>query len=244
MPSSPANDIAWADGVLKAVLFDAVGTLFHVRGSVGAAYAAVAARHGVTVTAGDIERRFRTAFANMPPLCFPGVAAAELPQRERAWWRQVVTAAFAEQRFADFDRFFDDLFEHFARGEAWELFADTLPTFTALRGRGIRLGVVSNFDGRLVRVCEALNIDRYLDAIVMSARSGYAKPDPRIFAVALGRLGVGPAEAVHVGDSMTEDVEGARAAGLRAVLIDRQSDEGPRADCLRDLHDVLQYAVT
>lgn len=229
--------------MLKAVLFDAVGTLFRVRGSVGAAYAAVAARHGVTVSADDVASRFRAAFAGMPPLCFPGAAEAGLLQRERAWWRQVVAATFSGRQFGDFDRFFDDLFEYFARGDAWEVYPDTLPAFTELGAREILLGVVSNFDGRLVRVCAALGVDRYLDAVVMSARSGYAKPDPRIFAVALERLGVGPREAMHVGDSMTEDVEGARAAGMRALLIDRHAEGGSRADCVRDLRDLLQYAV-
>jgi len=222
--------------MLKAILFDAVGTLFRVRGSVGAAYAAAAARHGVSVTADEIERRFRAAFGGMPPLCFPGVPAVELPQRERLWWRQVVTEAFAGSRFADFDGFFDDLFEYFARGEAWELFPDTRPALVALQTRGLRLGVVSNFDGRLVRVCEEIGIAHCFDAVVMSGRTGFAKPDPRIFAVALHRLGVTPPEALHVGDGMTEDVEGARAAGLRAVLIDRGLEGRDAAERVCDLH--------
>jgi putative hydrolase of the HAD superfamily len=206
---------------LKAVLFDAADTLFRVRGSVGAAYAAVAARHGVSVTAPDIEQRFRAAFRCMPPLAFPGAPEAELPQREYAWWQQVVTFVFTGTRFNDFDAFFADLFEYFARGDSWELFADTEPALAALRARGVRLAIVSNFDGRLAGVCESLGIAGYFDTIVMSGRVGAAKPDPRIFTVALQRLGVSAAETAHVGDSPREDVEGARSAGLQAILITR-----------------------
>jgi putative hydrolase of the HAD superfamily len=225
--------------MLKAIFFDAAGTLFRVHGSVGAAYANVAARHGVAVSAAEIAPRFRAAFRDMPPLCFPGVPAAELPQRERAWWKRVVTATFAGCQFGDFDAFFHDLFEHFACADAWELFPDVQPALTELKGRGLRLGVVSNFDGRLTAVCAGLGIARCFATIVMSGRVGHAKPDPRIFAIALRRLGVAATEAVHVGDSETDDVEGAQAAGLRAVLIQRGSGAGDLPNRVRDLRELV-----
>ena len=99
---------------LRAVLFDAGDTLFRVRGSVGEVYATVAARHGVTVAAAEIEQRFRAAFRRMPPLAFPRSSEAELPAREYAWWRDLVATVFTDTRFADFDVFFAELFDHFA----------------------------------------------------------------------------------------------------------------------------------
>lgn len=226
--------------MIQAILFDAVGTLFRVRGSVGEAYASVAARHGVTVAAAEIEGRFRAAFGSMPAMCFPEVPVAEIRAHEQAWWRRVVTTAFAGAQFADFDGFFLDLFEHFARGSSWELFPDARPALGTLQARGLRLAVVSNFDGRLTRVCEELGIADCFDAIVMSGRAGYAKPDPRIFAVALARLGVRAAEAVHVGDRERDDFEGARAAGLRAVLLRRDAAAGAYPDQVRDLHELVK----
>ena len=222
---------------LKAILFDAADTLFRLRGSVGAAYAAVAARYGVTVAAADVEQRFRAAFRRMPPLAFPGAPEAQLPQLEYAWWKQVVVSVFAGTRFNDFDAFFADLFEYFARGDSWELFADTEPALAALRARGLRLAIVSNFDGRLTRVCESLGIAAYFDTIVISGRVGAAKPDPRIFAVALERLGVSAAEAAHVGDSPREDVEGARRAGLRPILVARDTPASG-AKVVSDLREI------
>jgi putative hydrolase of the HAD superfamily len=224
---------------LRAVLFDAAGTLFRVRGSVGLAYAGVAARHGVALPAAHIEERFRRAFRSMPPMCFPGVAAAELPRHEQAWWKQVVRVAFAESRFPDFDAFFDQLFEHFARPESWEVFPDAVPALAALKARGFRLAVVSNFDGRLERICVGLGLSQFFDTIVMSARVGCAKPDPRIFSIALHRVGVRAADAVHVGDSETDDLAGAAAAGVRGVLVRRGTASGDAPDRVRDLRQLI-----
>ncbi len=226
--------------IVRAVLFDAVGTLFRVRGSVGAAYAEVARRHGVVVAAAVIEARFRAAFRTMPAMCFPEVSVAQVLAHEQAWWKRVVAAAFAGTRFADFDAFFLDLFAHFGHGSSWELFQDTRPALATLRARGLRLGVVSNFDGRLAGVCEELGIATGFDVIAMSSRVGYAKPDPRIFAVALARLGVAAADAVHVGDSGHDDIEGARAAGLRALLIRRDAAATAAPDEVHDLSELAE----
>ncbi|HVO24388.1 MAG TPA: HAD-IA family hydrolase [Candidatus Margulisiibacteriota bacterium] len=225
---------------LKAILFDAADTLFRVRGSVGAAYATAAARHGVTVAAADIEGRFRSAFGRMPPLAFPGAPAAELPQLEYAWWKQVVTAVFAGTRVDGFDAFFADLFEYFARGDSWELFADTEPALAALRERGLRLAIVSNFDGRLTRICASLGIAGYFETIVMSGRIGAAKPDAGIFTVALQRLGVSASEAAHVGDSPREDVDGARSAGLTPILVARDTPASG-ANVVSDLREIQAF---
>jgi putative hydrolase of the HAD superfamily len=184
-------------------------------------YAAVAARHGVAAAPAAVEERFRVAFRQMPALAFPDAAPGEVLQHEYAWWQQVVAAAFAGERFDDFDAFFHELFNYFARAEAWQLYGDVEPSVAALQSRGLRLGVISNFDGRLLRICEALGIAAAFDAVVMSGRVGYAKPDRRIFAAALAQLGVTPEEALHVGDNEREDVAGARAAGLHALLLRR-----------------------
>jgi putative hydrolase of the HAD superfamily len=103
-----------------------------------------------------------------------------------------------------------------------------------LRDLGLRLAVVSNSNGTVARLLEHLDLLRWLDAVVDSAVVGFEKPDPRIFRHAADLLGVGPAEAVHVGDLYSVDVVGARAAGARAILLDpvgawQLSDDCPRA---------------
>ena len=90
----------------------------------------------------------------------------------------------------------------------------------ALRSLGLRLAVVSNSNGTVARILEALDLARRVDAVVDSAVVGFEKPDPRIFRHAADLLGVEPDEAVHVGDLYSVDVLGARAAGVRAILLD------------------------
>ena len=102
-----------------------------------------------------------------------------------------------------------------------------------LRGLGLRLAVVSNSNGTVARILDGLDLARWFDAIVDSGVVGFEKPDPRIFHHAASVLGVQPAEAVHVGDLFSIDVLGARAAGVRAILIDPAGAWTLSDDCLR-----------
>jgi putative hydrolase of the HAD superfamily len=88
-----------------------------------------------------------------------------------------------------------------------------------LRAAGLRLGVVSNSDGRVEQALEAAGLRNYFDVVIDSALVGLEKPDPRIFHAALDALGVAPGEALYVGDLYEVDVIGARAAGMEAVLL-------------------------
>src|SRR5215218_10306588 len=97
----------------------------------------------------------------------------------------------------------------------------------ALRAAGARLAVVSNWDVSLHDVLERTRLRDLVDAVVISAELGAAKPDPAIFRAALERLGATAGEAMHVGDSMEHDVAGARATGLDAVLVARDGAEAP-----------------
>lgn len=209
--------------MIRAVLFDATGTLIHLRESVGETYARLARPYGVDLTAAQLDAAFARAFRRMPPMAFPGVAAERIPDRERQWWRDLVMATFREadatQRFTDFDRCFALLFDHYAEHAAWELAPAARETLADLRQRGRRTGIVSNFDYRLPRILDAFGLTPLLDVVILSADAGAAKPDPRIFAVAVQRLGVRASEAVYVGDDADDDIAGARAAGLHAVDV-------------------------
>lgn len=105
-------------------------------------------------------------------------------------------------------------------------YPDVAPALGALRDRGLRLIAVSNWDCSLPRVLERCDLEGLLDGTVTSAEAGARKPDPAIFAPALALAGCEPDEAVHVGDTAEEDVTGARAAGIRPLLIDRRGTGG------------------
>jgi putative hydrolase of the HAD superfamily len=100
-------------------------------------------------------------------------------------------------------------------------FPDAAPALAELRGAGMRLVCVSNWDVSLPDVLAGCGLAAALDDVVTSAAVGARKPDSRIFQVALEVAGCAAQEAVHVGDTPAEDVDGARAAGIRALLIDR-----------------------
>jgi putative hydrolase of the HAD superfamily len=207
---------------LEAVTLDAVGTLMAVAEPVGRTYARCAARHGIALAPAEAERGFHDALAAAPPLAFPGVATAHLPERERAWWSAVVRRAFgpAAERVS-FDQCFAELFAHYGRPEAWCVFSEVPEALHRLRARGFKIAVVSNFDGRLPPVLAGLGLLPLVDVVVHSTAAAAAKPDPAIFRGAMSTLGVAPSATLHVGDDLVADIEGARRAGMRAVLVDR-----------------------
>ena len=112
------------------------------------------------------------------------------------------------------------------------LFPDVMPALHALRARGLRLAIVSNWDESLNSHCDDLGLTPLFDTIVGSLYVGREKPDPRIFHIALERLALGPEQVMHVGDMYPSDVVGARRAGIRPILLDRY-DLQPDVDCLR-----------
>lgn len=207
--------------MIRAVLFDATGTLIELREPVGESYARFARESGVQLPAWRIEDGFRRILARSPARVFPDAAPGEVPARERDWWRTLVRDTFraADQtvHFRDFDAFFEALFRWYAGAGAWRLRPGAREALAALRRRGLRLGVLSDFDQRLTRILDCLEISSFFDTVVLCGAHGVAKPDPRAFEAALSALGVPAAEAVYVGDDPDRDLAGARAAGLQIL---------------------------
>lgn len=210
---------------IKAVFFDAAGTLITPVRPVGQTYTLLAKNYGVEVSSFEISERFRTCFAASPPLTFGPVSTESIEQLERDWWKKLVHCVFQPLgRFEQFDPFFTELFSYFARPEAWTLYPDVLETLSALQERGLALDVISNFDSRLIDILEGLGMAGSFEEVFISSRVGHAKPARQIFEAALKRHNLAPGEAMHVGDSEENDLYGAANAGLMGVLIDRSAD--------------------
>ncbi|MBI4519130.1 MAG: HAD-IA family hydrolase [Deltaproteobacteria bacterium] len=210
-------------GRIRAVLFDAHGTLIHLREPVGHTYARLAGEFGVTLAPERIEAGFCAAFRSMPPMVFAGQSPARVRQLERAWWRTLVLATVREANgcatFLNFEDYFNSLFDHYGSANAWELFPGARQTLIGLRQRGYRTGMISNFDHRLSMVLQGLELEDLFDTVVRPADAAAAKPSGAIFALALQRLGLAAAAAVYVGDDAEHDIAAARAAGLHAVDV-------------------------
>lgn len=199
---------------MRGVTFDAGGTLLHADPPVARVWAAAGRRRGARVTDEEMERRYRAAWKNRPrPLLVS-------PERGRSGWRDVLVEAFdGLLPPEEFDPLLDALHAHFGRASAWRIADGALEAIARLHAGGWRTGVISNWDERLPQLLRTLGFGAHLDAIVVSAEVGCEKPDRRIFEEACRRLRLPPEDVVHVGDDPVADADGARAAGMDAVLV-------------------------
>jgi putative hydrolase of the HAD superfamily len=117
-------------------------------------------------------------------------------------------------------------------------YPDVLPALGDLRENGLALVIASNWDCSLPDWLGPAGITELVDGVVTSAEVGAPKPDPRVFERALAIAGVGPSDALHVGDKVDNDVEGAAAAGVRAVLLQREGEPPPGVEAIRSLREL------
>jgi len=208
---------------VRAVLFDATGTLLLFRESVGEIYRAFALEFGVDLPATRIQEAFGRILSRSEPMVFPGETGERCRNLERQWWWQRVRSTFraadSTARFTDFDAYFDRLWNHYAAGAAWQLTPGTRQALGALRARKLPMAIVSNFDHRLPNILQDLAILEYFENVTTPVEVGAAKPDRRIFEAALEGLGEPSRRAIYVGDRALEDVEGARGAGLIPIQV-------------------------
>jgi HAD superfamily hydrolase (TIGR01662 family) len=214
---------------LRAVLFDVDFTLAKPGPELGPdGYVRVGARHGLTLEAsryGDARDAALTHLERHP----------ELDHDEEIWY------AFTEQIVLGMGGVEPASYEcavEITRGwelhENFELYEDTLPVFEELRNAGLKIGLVTNSARDVHAFAQHHALD--IDAAIGSLEHGKTKPHASIFAVVLELLEVEPAAAAMVGDDVEDDIEGARALGMRAILVDRLGRYPGFANRLEDLY--------
>jgi putative hydrolase of the HAD superfamily len=215
--------------MIKAIFFDAVGTLFHLSETVGHHYALVGSEVGLTLDAHQLDRAFYSAWKKMP---FRAAIDGPRQNDDKDWWRELVDLVIDQvaPSLSDFDRdnFFEIAYEHFAESGVWELYPEVPGVLEQLRPR-FQLAVISNFDGRLRFILQHLGISKLFAHIFISSEIGADKPDPEIFRRALKLINLRSTEVLHVGDDPKRDWEAANAAGLLIFRLDRPKNS------LRDL---------
>lgn len=206
---------------VRAILFDAGATLVHPDPPVEAVYSREFAADGARFTEEDLGRALTRAWEE--------VHAKDADDRyggvrgEPGFWQTFLNRVRSLlDGGAVSPAAFERLAKHFRSPAAWAIYDDVVPTLEELARRGLRMAVVSNWDSYLPTLLAALGLDRFFAVIAVSAIEEVGKPDPEIFHRACRRLEVEPSEALHVGDSISEDFEGARSAGLAALLLDRR----------------------
>jgi putative hydrolase of the HAD superfamily len=214
--------------MVRAVLFDVDFTLCRPGPELSAErYARIASRHGVTLDPALYEQAREAAVLNLK-------RHPELLHDDSIWHR------FTEDIFTGMggpDEIAAECATEIERGwevsENFELYEDALPVLEELRKAGLSIGLVSNGIRDLTEFVAHHRLD--VDAIVDSRSHGRVKPHPTIFEAALELLGARAADTVMVGDSLEEDIEGARALGMRAILVDREERHPEVEDRLTDL---------
>jgi putative hydrolase of the HAD superfamily len=219
--------------MLKAIFFDAAGTLVYLPKGVGYHYALVGKLLGLELDSNVLDRAFASAWKEMPPRPATG---QQREDDDKGWWRDLVERVLDQSaptmKDLDRDNFFELVYEHFAEAGVWELYPEVNEVLGALHGR-FELSVISNFDGRLRMILEHLGVSKFFRHIFLSSELGADKPDPMIFDLAAKLSGASPNEILHVGDDPEHDWAAAAKAGLKIFKLDR------RKNSLSDLLSIL-----
>jgi putative hydrolase of the HAD superfamily len=217
--------------VIRAVLFDVDFTLARPGPELGPeGYVSAGERYGLTLDASRYEAARDAAFVDLQ-------RHPELDHDEEIWVRftERIVLGMGGTAPASY-ACATEITARWARHENFELYEDTIPVLEGLRSRGIKIGLVSNSarDVREFARHHALDID----AGISSFHHGKTKPHASIFRAVLDLLAVPPQEALMVGDSIDDDIEGARALGMEALFLDRlglKPDYAPRIESLYDI---------
>src|SRR5438093_5322844 len=210
--------------MLKAIFFDAVGTLFRLTKTVGDHYAYVGREVGLDINPQNLERAFHTAWKQMPLR-----AAIDGPREndDKGWWRELVNLVLDQVAPSlsgpDRDNFFEVAYEHFAEAGVWELYPEVFDVLEKLEPC-FQLAVISNFDGRLRFILEHLGISKFFAHVFVSSEIGADKPDPEIFRRALKIIRLEPVQVLRGGDDADRDWKAAAAAGLAIFKLDREKN--------------------
>jgi putative hydrolase of the HAD superfamily len=221
---------------IKAVFFDAVGTLVHPNPPAPLVYAQVGRRYGSNLSAETIRGRFTAAFGEEEAIDQrDGLRTSE--ERERRRWRHIVARVLDD--VADPAGCFMELYGHFSRPDAWRLEPGVGPAIEALAWRGLALGLASNYDERLRTVAAGLAELRPFRHLVISSEVGWRKPAPEFFAGLCRIAGLPTGQILYVGDDLANDYEGARAVGLRTILFDPERQAPPGVERITKLDELV-----
>jgi putative hydrolase of the HAD superfamily len=215
--SAPTMPMGRIPPGVRAVFFDAVGTVIHPEPAAADAYAHIGRTFGSRLEPAEVRRRFSVSFKRQEEHDLRhGLRSDE--QRELQRWQMIVSEVLDD--VDDQEGCFQALYEHFARPASWRCEPDSAAVFLALHGAGYQVGIASNFDSRLRLVLEGIPEMSGVRRLAISAEVGWKKPAPRFFARMCELAALEPEQVLLVGDDPDNDFAGARCSGLHALLFD------------------------
>lgn len=207
---------------IRAVVFDAVGTLMYPQPSVADAYrVALKEFCGVDCDETTVQSAVKEAMAQRST----GQDFVTSEDAERTFWADLVHSLCGNADGAD--ACFEHLFQHFAAAKNWICFEDVAGAISRLRQTNLQLAIASNFDRRLNSVCDGLPELADISTRVISSEVGFRKPSAEFFAAVAAQLQLPPSQILMIGDDATNDVQGALNAGFRALWLTRRSPSRP-----------------
>lgn len=231
---------------IQAVFFDVGFTLVETSPSIPVIVRGIMERRGTPVALECLQKSYPRAETHFGELtrAAPGTWGdeAEIAQMWRRYFVELLRPCFGAKGEKALEGAAADIQVEFDQAIHYALYPDVEPTLAALRERGMKLGVVSDWGIALGMIMRQLGLTEYFDFAVISATARRAKPDPELYRLALDRADVVADYAIHVGDSYVRDVLGARALGIHPILIDRLRMLQPSVvDCplVYDLYEVL-----
>jgi putative hydrolase of the HAD superfamily len=229
---------------IEFVFFDAGETLVHPLPSFPELFMSVCAEHGLEVDLGLLRTTTRGLMAKVEERQRQGYTFTSDAAISRRFWLDFYASLVGEMGYEQEDGPLpQQLYSTFSQPSNYGAYHDAHETMEALRAMGFRIGLISNFEAWLEGLLEELGLMGFMEVVVISGREYIEKPHPRIYEIALERGGIDPGRALHVGDSPISDYDGAREAGMRAVLLDRwgrfQDFEGEKISDLRELRAML-----
>jgi putative hydrolase of the HAD superfamily len=207
--------------VIEVVFFDAGETILHPHPSFAELFAATCHQHGIEMEPNDVALAQERLAPHL--LEIGDESGIQNPSLSRdasfRFWTYLYRRLLQE---LDLDESLaTELYRVFSDSRSYRLFDDVKPALEKLEDLGLRLGLISNFEGWLEKLLVELEIGHVFDVSVISGVEGVEKPDPRIYELALQKARVEASHSVHVGDSVRFDIEPARSAGMNVVLLDR-----------------------
>jgi putative hydrolase of the HAD superfamily len=220
--TSPGESETGTTPIPHVVFFDVGDTLVAPHPSFGAIFVAACREVGLEVSDKEAEALERRVASELAAWRSAGRCFSVSDAHSRRFWQGLYGGFLRECGHAFPTSLPGRIYECFRRAESYRVFPDVVNALGELRGAGLLLGVISNWEDWLERLLAEVGLLPCFSLLLVSGVEGKEKPDPEIFHLALARAGVPPELALHVGDSPESDCAPALAAGMQAVLLDRR----------------------
>ena len=224
---------------IKAVAFDAVGTLIYPIPAVTESYYLFGKKYGSSLTRNEVKRRFKEANILQKKIDVENDFLTS-EDREMERWRGIVTYVFDDVE--NFEKCFNELHNYFSFPESWPLCSGTKELLEYLNERGVRTIVASNFDYRLKNIVKETVIGKMCETILVSSKLGCRKPHSDFFISICNELKLPKENILYVGDDFENDYQGAQTIGMPAVLLDKKNKGKNVFESLEALSEEIKTA--